>query len=98
MSKVNTYLQITDSFTKLGWNPILQLHPYIYLDLVWEFYANMQDKEDDNISYLETTVHDRLIMLSRRRLAHLLGYQDEGEGIVMTQRFQWKGLWTKKGS
>lgn len=58
---VNVHLHITDSFTKLGWNPILQLPLCIYPDLVREFNANIQDTGDHGNSYLELTVRGRSI-------------------------------------
>ena len=44
-NEVETNFHIREFFRSLGWEPILDLSSVYYRQLVWQFYANIVDKQ-----------------------------------------------------
>ncbi|XP_027166325.1 uncharacterized protein LOC113766318 [Coffea eugenioides] len=85
--EVETAFQISETFDQLGWEPILRLPDYYYLNLVREFYANIINKAKHSGEKVESFVRGTHIVLSRQRLAIFLGCCDEGPAVNLKKGF-----------
>ena len=78
---VDTEFGISDSFNRLGWGILLRLPNEYYPQLVREFYANSEDKNDKNAVNFISMVKGRRIELTDAVLSELLDVEDNGPRI-----------------
>ncbi|XP_027125024.1 uncharacterized protein [Coffea arabica] len=86
-TEVENAFQISEAFDQLGWAPILRLPVYYYPELVREFYANIINKAKHSGEKVESFVRGTRIVLSRQRLAAILGCRDEGPAVDLKKGF-----------
>ncbi|GAB2289386.1 hypothetical protein Dimus_023695 [Dionaea muscipula] len=75
---VDNVVELTSRFESLGWESILELDEGYYPDLVREFFANMDAKENPLCPLISTWVRGAEIEVTCSSLAHDLQIPDVG--------------------
>ena len=73
---------ITSLFTKFKWDRLLDLKGYYYPELVQQFYANMDQKQETS-DVIHTRVNRVDMVVDEALIARVLSC--EAKGIVITQ-------------
>ncbi|KAF3436653.1 hypothetical protein FNV43_RR19400 [Rhamnella rubrinervis] len=79
--EIDSTFGICLAFDMLGWVLVLNFEGNYYPQLVREFYANIEDKDDVGVSGVVLFVKGCRIKLHRATLAHILGVLGEGPSV-----------------
>lgn len=82
---IDGHFHILDAFQTLGWGPILQLSGDYYPELVIEFYANIENKEEKYESTINSMVKGVEIQVTNDVIVELLGVRDDGHRFGMVR-------------
>ena len=85
--KIEVVYHISEAFNQLDWAPILTLSTHYNLDLMREFYANIDNKARHSGEMVESWVRGRHIVLSRERLTAILGCSNQGRAVDLKKGF-----------
>lgn len=79
--RIDAETEIRAEFDKFGWGPILDITGDYFPELIWQFYANIEMKNEVGVSVIRTFVKGVRIELMTNFLAELLHVPNEGPFI-----------------
>ncbi|XP_075483712.1 uncharacterized protein LOC142523866 [Primulina tabacum] len=84
-SKLNKKNTVRAEFNKFGWRPLLDNADPYYPELVWQFYANFEEKNKTGMQHIRTYVKGVTIELTTASLAAILKFPNDGPLVVFNQ-------------
>lgn len=83
--RIDAEVPIRAEFDKFGWGALLDVKGDYYPELVWQFYANMEDKDITGMDVIRTFVKGVRIELTSDFLAQILNVPNDGPPLVYNQ-------------
>lgn len=77
---VDSPFHLSTAFWRLGWEPILTLRPYYYLELVCHFNANILAR-GKKVTDIHSSVKGVPSLINRAILARIFGFSNYGDGV-----------------
>ncbi|XP_071904082.1 uncharacterized protein [Coffea arabica] len=91
--EVDDHYKVSTTFKRLGWENILNLPRHYYSDLVWEFYANVENKQSHSANLIVSWVRGQRVSIHRETIARHIKLKDEGVDVKLTKEFKACDLW-----